>query len=89
MKEKSDVIEQARAFIQQAVSGELQSYIVRYLHVRRGDEFDYRKLYANWLVDALPKSLVSLSFEEFRRLVDEVLRQEAQRGSALSPRLSE
>jgi DNA modification methylase len=86
LKEKSDVIEQARVFVQQAVRGELQNYIVRYLHVRRGDEFDYRKLYANWLADALPKSLVSLSFEEFRGLVDEVLRQETQRGSVLPPR---
>ncbi|MGH9851001.1 MAG: DNA methyltransferase, partial [Blastocatellia bacterium] len=85
LKEKSGVLEQAKAFVQQAVRGELQNYIVRYLHVRRGDEFDYRKLYANWLADALPKSLVSLSFEEFRGLVDEVLRQEAQRGSVLSP----
>ncbi len=85
LKEKSDVLEQAKAFAQQAVRGELQNYIVRYLHVRRGDEFDYRKLYANWLADALPKSLVSLSFEEFRGLVDEVLRQEALRGSVLPP----
>jgi DNA modification methylase len=83
LKEKSDVIEQANSFVQQAVREELQNYIVRYLHVRRGDEFDYRKLYANWLADALPKSLVSLSFEEFRGLVDDVLRQEMLRRQAI------
>jgi DNA modification methylase len=72
LKEKSGVLEQAKVFVQQAVRGELQNYIVRYLHVRRGDEFDYRKLYANWLADALPTSLVSLSFEEFRGLADDI-----------------
>ena len=75
-KEKKEIIEQAKRFIQQVVRDEFQSYIVRYLHVKRGDEFDYRRLYANWLAAALPETLISLSFDEFRGLVDEVLRQE-------------
>jgi DNA modification methylase len=85
LKEKSDVIEQAKAFIRQVVSAGFQNYIVHYLHVRRGDEFDYRKLYANWLAAALPESLVSLSFDEFREVVDEVLRQETLGGMAPLP----
>jgi len=47
------------------------SYQVHYLHVAREDEFDYRRLYANWLRDALPRGMVSLSFEDFREIVNE------------------
>ncbi len=75
-REKADVIVQARTFIRQAIGEEFQKYIVRYLHVARGDEFDYRRLYANWLATALPETLVSLSFDEFRGLVNEVLSRE-------------
>ncbi|MGH9755956.1 MAG: DNA methyltransferase, partial [Blastocatellia bacterium] len=85
LKEKSDVIEQAKLFVRQAVSVGFQNYIVHYLHVRRGDEFDYRKLYANWLASALPESLVSLSFDEFRGLADEVLRQKVLKETAPLP----
>lgn len=75
-KENREVKEQATSFIRQVLEKDFQNYIVRYLHVARGDEFDYRRLYANWLAASLPKNIVSLSFDEFRGLVNEVLRQE-------------
>jgi adenine-specific DNA methylase len=61
----------AREYIHRTLSEGGTSYQVRYLHVAREDEFDYRKLYANWLRDALPRGMVSLSFEEFREIVNE------------------
>ncbi len=61
----------ARTFVEQAMSAMKQNYVVHYLHVSREDEFDYRRLYADWLGQELPKHLVTLSFEEFRSIVDE------------------
>jgi DNA modification methylase len=61
----------AREYINRTLLEGMISYHVHYLHVAREDEFDYRKLYANWLRDALPRGLVSLSFEEFREIVNE------------------
>lgn len=63
----------AAAFIRHEVGRHPDKYVTRYLHVLRKDEFDYRRLYADWLADALPKSLVSLSFDEFRSLADEAI----------------
>lgn len=67
----ADGREDAREYIYRTLREESDSYQVRYLHVARDDEFDYRRLYANWLRDALPRTRVSLSFEEFRAIVDE------------------
>jgi DNA modification methylase len=64
---------EVRAFIEQAIVSTSSEFIVRYLHVKRGEEFDYRRLYAMWLADALPKSIIGVSFEAFRRIVDDVL----------------
>lgn len=67
----ADGHENAREYICRALQGKSQSYQVHYLHVAREDEFDYRRLYADWLSEALPRRLVSVSFEEFRSIVDE------------------
>jgi DNA modification methylase len=69
-----DTIIQIVEFIKNAVSQSSDEYIVRYLHVNREDEFDYRKLYAHWLAKSLTQSIVSVSFEEFRALVDKTIR---------------
>lgn len=47
-------------------------YQVKYLHVDRGEEFDYRKLYAEWLCDSFTKHEISLDFESFRVIVDKI-----------------
>ncbi len=72
---QTETLTHAIDFINEALNRYPQEYIVHYLHVAREDEFDYRRLYANWLAEALPKSLVSLSFEEFRSLVGRVFKQ--------------
>jgi DNA modification methylase len=76
---KAAVIEQTRHFIKEMLERDFSQYIVRYLHVRREDEFDYRRLYAQWLTAALQGSLISLSFDEFRKLVNEYLHAEGER----------
>ena len=60
-------------FIRQAIKASSQAYIVRYLHVAREDELDYRRLYSEWLARTLPQKVVGLGFEEFRLLVNSVI----------------
>jgi adenine-specific DNA methylase len=67
----ADGHENAREYISRALLKKSEPYQVHYLHVAREDEFDYRRLYADWLSEALPRRLVSVSFEEFRSIVDE------------------
>jgi DNA modification methylase len=66
----ADGHENAREYIMRSLLNKSTSYNVHYLHVARGDEFDYRRLYADWLSEALRQRLVSVSFEEFRTIVD-------------------
>lgn len=47
-------------------------YKVKYLHVKRKDEFDYRRMYAEWLCSSFAKTEISLDFESFRAIVDAV-----------------
>ena len=51
---------------------ESKDYVVGYLHVRRAREFDYRRLYAEWLTALIAHNRIDLSFEVFRELVDQV-----------------
>lgn len=67
-----EMMAQVAAFIKNALERTPDKYIVKYLHVSRGDEFDYRRLYADWLASALPQSLVGISFEQFRAIVDTI-----------------
>jgi DNA modification methylase len=60
----------AAKFIERTMRESPEGFMVKYLHVSRADEFDYRRLYANWLRDALPRTQVALSFEDFRKIVD-------------------
>jgi DNA modification methylase len=43
-------------------------YLTNYLHVKRQSEFDYRKLYAEWLSESVTNTIVTLDFETFRGL---------------------
>jgi DNA modification methylase len=66
----ADVVAHARAFIKQRLAKEEKSYTVRYLHVNRPDEFDYRRLYADWLREAFGGLQITVGFADFRELVD-------------------
>ena len=63
--------ERTLAFVRRSLT-KRNNYVVRYLHVARESEFDYRRLYSEWLAQALPRTRVSLDFEAFRQLVDVV-----------------
>ncbi|HZO71748.1 MAG TPA: DNA methyltransferase [Ktedonobacteraceae bacterium] len=62
--------QQAINFILQAMRAAPYRYVVQYLHVTRENEIDYRRLYSEWLAHTLPTTAISLSFEQFRVLVD-------------------
>ncbi|MCC6443668.1 MAG: hypothetical protein IT210_09470 [Armatimonadetes bacterium] len=53
-------------FVRMSISENPSRYRMHYLHVSREDEFDYRRLYADWLAYILPNRLVDISFEDFR-----------------------
>jgi DNA modification methylase/DNA-directed RNA polymerase subunit RPC12/RpoP len=76
---------QAAAFIRAELGKGTNQYQVRYLHVAREDEFDYRRLYAEWLADALPRLEIGLSFEEFRAIVDQELQGSTPQTAQLFP----
>lgn len=63
-------------FIRSAITQAPDQYIVHYLHVKRKDEFDYRRLYANWLATALHQTFINLSFEDFRSIAQKTLERE-------------
>ena len=64
------VVSAAAEFVRSRLIDSGERYLVRYLHVDRAVEVDYRKLYAEWLAVAVPDTLVSLGFEEFRIAVE-------------------
>jgi len=64
-----EVRTRAREFIRSALARPDRDYVVRYLHVRRDNEIDHRRLYAEWLAETLSREEIRLSFEEFRALV--------------------
>jgi DNA modification methylase len=73
VNEMQATLQNARDFIKQAMCTSPTQYIVRYLHVSRENEINYRRLYSEWLAMTLPKTAVGLNFEKFRELVDNVL----------------
>ncbi|MFV8390019.1 DNA methyltransferase [Flavobacterium sp. LB1P71] len=60
-------------FITAELNNQDLSYSVKYLHVKRDEEVDYRRLYAKWLTSSLSSSVINLGFDEFRSLVDKVI----------------
>jgi 16S rRNA G966 N2-methylase RsmD/DNA-directed RNA polymerase subunit RPC12/RpoP len=63
-------VDHAKAFISSQMTKASDRYTVRYLHVKRASEFDYRRLYADWLQEAIQTMEIRLSFAEFRKLAD-------------------
>jgi DNA modification methylase len=57
-------------FVRTHVAGDPARYRVHYLHVARSDEWDYRKLHAEWLAETLAANGSAIGFEEFRRLAE-------------------
>jgi DNA modification methylase len=64
----------AAEFVQRRVTQAGEQYLFQYLHVDRPAELDLRKLYAEWIATALPHTMISLGFEEFRAVAEKALK---------------
>jgi DNA modification methylase len=73
VRDDEEVRRSATEFMRKEIARAPEDYRTRYLHVARREEFNFRKLYANWLTRAVRQSLVGLSFEEFQDLASGVL----------------
>ncbi|WP_413200761.1 DNA methyltransferase [Nostoc piscinale] len=73
IKQNNDQIVQQNIikFIKKYLAQE-KTFTKSFLHVARQPEFDYRRLYSKWLATAIKDSLISISFESFRELVDKI-----------------
>lgn len=67
-------VDNVRAFVRGQFS-DLAKYQVHYLHVNRKDEFDYRRLFADWLRSSVAQAKITIDFESFRKVVDELRRE--------------
>lgn len=60
-------------FVRERVAVAPERYRVHYLHVARSDEWDFRKLHAEWLAETLPANGELMGFEEFRHRAEPVV----------------
>jgi adenine-specific DNA methylase len=63
---RSQTREEITAFVRTRVMQHPERYRVHFLHVRRADEWDLRKLYAEWLAEVLLKDGAPVGFEDFQ-----------------------
>jgi adenine-specific DNA methylase len=61
------------SFVRQRVMRQPENYRVHYLHVARIDEWDLRKLHAEWIGESLSENGLLIDFEEFRRQAEPVV----------------
>ena len=74
---KEFVIADIKQFILDSLAAnDLKYYTSQFEHVSRPAEFNYRKLYSEWLAERVDKELIEIDFEHFRFIVDEVLKGE-------------
>lgn len=69
-------LENVREFIRRQL-GLSTHYQVRFLHVTREIEFDYRRLYAEWLCQSFANTEITIDFEQFRVIVAEVRKEKS------------
>jgi DNA modification methylase len=60
-------------FVREHVTRDPERYRVHYLHVARSDEWDFRKMHAEWLAEALPENGALIGFEDFRRQAEPIV----------------
>lgn len=67
-----DIIPTVTDFIKKQLVNNPSDYQIKYLHVHRKTEFDYRRLYSEWLAYSLPRIKATIDFEQFRNVVDKL-----------------
>jgi DNA modification methylase/DNA-directed RNA polymerase subunit RPC12/RpoP len=75
-----DIEEQVVAFVRDQLRANGSNYVVHYLHVKRTDEVDFRRLYSEWLSESVSRQMVEVSFAKFRELASLVLLGNGARG---------
>jgi DNA modification methylase len=60
-------------FVRDRVTQNPERYCVHYLHVARANEWDFRKLNAEWLAETLPENGPLIGFEEFRHRAEQAV----------------
>lgn len=63
--------ESCAEFIKQCLASSSR-YCTTFLHVSRENEFDYRRMYAEWLCSSIATTSIAIDFSQFRALVDRV-----------------
>lgn len=65
---------QARSFVIKQITDKGKAYYTSYYeHVSRKEEFNYRKLYSEWLASIVGSEIVAVDFEKFRLLANAIL----------------
>jgi DNA modification methylase len=74
IQRKSTSYKTISEFVERTLKQKPDEFVVRYLHVKRKDEMDTRKLYSMWLKEHLEAGeMVNLDYEEFRKILDQVI----------------
>jgi DNA modification methylase len=64
-----------REFVAHTLKQHPDEFVVRYLHVRRQDELDSRKLYSLWLKDRMEAGgIIDLDYDEFRQMIMSIVK---------------
>lgn len=67
-RQRQKSITNLKKFVRDRMADTPDAYRVHYLHVKRNDEWDFRKLHAEWLAQNLRDGEELVGFEEFRKL---------------------
>lgn len=79
----SETQAQVRHFVEQHLNGAGDSYTVKFEHVHRRPETDWRLLYAEWLQESLESGTETVSFADFRRMGAGVVRDQRRAAPSL------
>lgn len=65
---------QAKTFVAKQITHKgVSYYTLHFEHVSRKEEFNFRKLYSEWLASIVGKEIISVDFQTFRLLASKVL----------------
>ncbi|HEY4010921.1 MAG TPA: DNA methyltransferase [Acidobacteriaceae bacterium] len=71
LAEAEDVTAAIGGFIRRlSQDQDLSTYTVRFLHVKRADEFDYRRLFSKWIEYSVSRTRITVGFEQFREIAE-------------------
>lgn len=72
-KEEQQVVAFAKKQIR---NNGVNAYYQHFEHVKRNDEFNYRKLYSEWLASVIKDEYIAMDFERFRMLCAKIIMEE-------------